>query len=250
MINLEILAVEDNILHQEQLRMHLGQIGFEKIFFARNDKDAIRLFRELKPGLVIMDIEIDGQHNGIELAEILMDIHSVPLIFATAKTDTDSIREAQRVHPYAYLTKPYSMENLKAAIEIARHQFENWKKKDDRSEDNLAEWVESEGGAIFTRQGNKLIRTPYSDIEYIKVEKDRYCRIKLGREDLIVRRKLKHFLELLPEQIFVQIHRSTIVNVQKIKSIDEFEQVVDLSNESLAYGSKFGSVLMDRIRFL
>ncbi|PJZ74208.1 hybrid sensor histidine kinase/response regulator [Leptospira perolatii] len=118
-----ILIVEDEWLLSFNLQKTLQNLGYKVAGVASNAKDAHEIFREANPDLVLMDISIEGDMDGIQTAQSLQRIKEVPIVFMTAYTDDSTFSRAMdSVSTYAYITKPFQNHQLKSSIEIALRQ--------------------------------------------------------------------------------------------------------------------------------
>src|SRR5205814_8211849 len=83
---------------------------------------ALRLVGESSPALVLMDIHLKGETDGVETARILRARHDVPVVFLTAYADAETLARAKLVEPHGYLLKPVNAEELRSVVEIALHK--------------------------------------------------------------------------------------------------------------------------------
>jgi two-component system, response regulator PdtaR len=114
-----ILVVEDDFLIASQAEVALQDAGFTLIGVAASAEEAIRLATVHHPALVIMDIRLAGQRDGVDAAIELFAEHGIRSIFATAHTDQSVIQRAAPANPIAWLQKPYSTESLVATVREA-----------------------------------------------------------------------------------------------------------------------------------
>lgn len=123
----KVLIVEDEAVLSALLKAQLERLDYKVLGVAASGEQAISMTEELNPELVLMDIMMPGQYNGIQAAEIINKEFNTPIIFLTARSDEESINEAKRIKPYGYLVKPVKIFDIKAAIEIAlsRRDLEN-----------------------------------------------------------------------------------------------------------------------------
>ena len=119
----KIMIVEDESIVALDLSMRLQKEGYDMVGIASNSDDAINIFTEQKPDLVLMDINIKGHKDGIETAAALKKIQDVPLIFLTAFSQNEYVTRAKTVNPSAYLVKPFNNDSLHTSIQIAIHNF-------------------------------------------------------------------------------------------------------------------------------
>lgn len=113
----KILIVEDERLLAISLKMDLEEIGFRDIRMVTNFDDACDAFRADEPEVVLMDVSIHGDKNGIETAQFLSGISAVPVIFLTGETDLEIRRQAESCsNCRGYLTKPIRIELLEPVL--------------------------------------------------------------------------------------------------------------------------------------
>jgi len=114
-----ILIVEDDFLLVKLLRMYLEQFEYEVAGVATTGEEAIRQAEELKPDLILMDIILDGEMDGIEAASVIHSRLDVPLIYVTAHGDQETLDRASMTKHAAYLVKPVMRHQLGVEIEKA-----------------------------------------------------------------------------------------------------------------------------------
>jgi DNA-binding NarL/FixJ family response regulator/DNA-binding PadR family transcriptional regulator len=118
----KVLLVDDEAIITLQLEQRLTRIGYKVVGMSASGEDAITKARSLKPEIVLMDIVMPGTINGIDAAKVIHDELDIPVIFITSYADDKIIEEAKQVHPYGYIVKPFTEQELKAAIEIALYR--------------------------------------------------------------------------------------------------------------------------------
>lgn len=120
-----ILIVEDEAITALELTRILQRWGFEVVGDVANGKNALKMAQELKPDLIIMDINLKGQMDGVDTAIAISKIYDVPIIFLTAHGNQATIRKAQAVKPVHYIIKPYRENELRFAVEsgIENHKI-------------------------------------------------------------------------------------------------------------------------------
>ena len=113
---MKILIVEDEALLAMSYKMALHGGACEVVGIARNAEEALRLTKEKQPEVVLMDIKLQGQVDGIEVArEILRDL-KISVIYMTGNTDEETKKRALGTHPMAYLEKPVDCEKLQQLL--------------------------------------------------------------------------------------------------------------------------------------
>jgi response regulator NasT len=119
---LKVLIVEDDTLVGISIRANLEQLGHSVVGQAATEAEAMEMFRQHQPNLVIMDIRLDGA-DGIELARKLLAERPVPVIIVSAFSDDELINRAVSAGVYGYLIKPATRESLSAQIAVAVGRF-------------------------------------------------------------------------------------------------------------------------------
>jgi CheY-like chemotaxis protein len=116
-----ILIVDDEIDYLTYLDETLTRMGYEIAGMAITGESAVENARLLRPDLILMNIAMTGQMDGIEASKIIHDEMNVPIIFLTSHTEKNFVERAKQVHPAAYLIKPVQENALEIAIELALH---------------------------------------------------------------------------------------------------------------------------------
>lgn len=114
-----LLIVEDEILLIKVLRNYLDRLNHQVIGEVGTGEEAISLAKKIQPDLILMDIGLSGDLNGIQTAEILIKENNLPVVFLTSFSDEETIDKAVEISPYGYLLKPLNKFALKAVIDIA-----------------------------------------------------------------------------------------------------------------------------------
>lgn len=117
-----ILIVEDERITSDHLRRLLTRLGYEVVGIANNGMRALELLKNLDVDLVIVDIGLPGNLDGVQIAQQAREDYDIPAVFLTAYSDPDTIRRARVSEPYGYIVKPFVEEELHATIEIALQQ--------------------------------------------------------------------------------------------------------------------------------
>ena len=141
---LSILLTEDDVDVARFLTIMLQTLGHCVAAVAKDGMEAVRLVGELKPDLVIMDIDLPGM-DGITATRHILKHTSVPVIISTGRTDGKALSDARELNIQAYLIKPFSVTQLKSTIAIALTQY--GRHKDDRKKIlQLSKALESKDG--------------------------------------------------------------------------------------------------------
>ena len=121
---INILIVEDELLIAKNLSPKLEKLGYQIADIVSSGADAIQRARELRPDLILMDIVIKGDIDGIETAAIINQELDIPIIYTTAYADDETLQRAEKTGSYGYLLKPFKEREMHATIKIAlsKHQ--------------------------------------------------------------------------------------------------------------------------------
>ncbi|MBN1432650.1 MAG: response regulator [Methanomicrobiaceae archaeon] len=130
----KILVVEDEVMVAMTLEDTLEALGYEVVGTADNGGDAVRLAIEKEPDLILMDIRIRGDIDGIEAAERIAETLDIPVVFLTAHSDEQTLMRALKTQPYGFLIKPFRERELYSNIEMAIHKHRVLKKRSQTEE--------------------------------------------------------------------------------------------------------------------
>lgn len=119
-----ILVVEDEAIIANDIRQSLEKLNFECIGTVRSGTEAIVLSKELSPDLILMDIRLKGELDGIETAAIINRRKKVPIVYLSALQDDEIIRKSRTTDPYGYLLKPVNERDLNSCIRMSLFKFE------------------------------------------------------------------------------------------------------------------------------
>jgi len=122
MKNTRILVVEDEAIVAMVIKKRLIELGYVVSGVAATGKDAINKVEGTFPDLVLMDIMLKGDMDGIEAAEEIRKRFSIPVIYLTAHSDEKTLERAKLTEPYGYILKPFTERDLSSNIEIAIHK--------------------------------------------------------------------------------------------------------------------------------
>lgn len=118
-MSVRILIVEDEQVVAMDLEMQLSSIGYQVTGIAETGHEALRLTEATKPDLILMDIHLQGDLDGIATAWEVHRLWNLPVVFVTAFASEEIQRRAKAASPFGFLTKPYRPEDVRAAISTA-----------------------------------------------------------------------------------------------------------------------------------
>jgi CheY-like chemotaxis protein len=125
-----ILIVEDQAIVAMTIETQLEELGYKVAGVAATGEAAIQLAREKKPDLILMDVNLEGEMDGITAAEHIGLFLDSPIIYLTAYSDAETVKRAGLTSPFTYLTKPYKLRDLHSNIEMALYKKKLGSKND------------------------------------------------------------------------------------------------------------------------
>ena len=126
METMTILVVEDEAVVREYIRGTLETLGYRVPATVANGRDAVTRAEKLRPDLVLMDIRLKGEIDGIEAASQIGAVYGIPVVYLTSYADEETLNRAKMTNPAGYIMKPFNEQELRATIEIAvyKHRME------------------------------------------------------------------------------------------------------------------------------
>jgi PAS domain S-box-containing protein len=121
--NPSIYIVEDERIIAKDIEATLRQFGYECVGYSISGEDALIKIPQLKPDLVLMDINLKEGITGVETAEKLKFITDVPVVYLTAYSDDKTLERGKKTEPYGYILKPFEERELHSIIEMALHKY-------------------------------------------------------------------------------------------------------------------------------
>jgi two-component system LytT family response regulator len=224
MSKVNILIVEDTFEESELLIDLLEDNNYEIVGVARNFKDALTLYHSKSIDLVIIDIFLDGQPEGILVAEMICTLPSggKPFVFLTSSKDRQIFERAKLTKPFSFLMKPFNELEVLYAIEMAIEKFYDQNQVFSSDE----QMVNSQDFLFIKKKGN-LVKVNKADISYIEVE-ERYCNIYTEKEKFLVQISLTKMETYLASEKFTRTHRNYIINKDHITEIDLTDNFIHL----------------------
>ena len=196
---------------------------------------ALEQLQLITPDLLLLDIKIEGDTDGITLAHQVKKKYSVPHIFLTSFYDEPTLLRARETSPHGYIVKPFEERDLLINVGLALHK---------RPEKTLQLPAIDK---FFIRNNQEMIAVDIKDILYVQAD-DNYATLYTTKQKHIVSHTLKSVEEKLVPQGFIRIHRSYLINFQKITSISEGYIYIDLHKVPL--GNSYREELVKLLTFL
>lgn len=199
MSKLNIYIVEDDPIIAITIETALKKQGYNICGNADNADEALEEIKETNPDLVLLDIQLDGEKDGVDLAECL-DRLEKPYLYLTSQTDPHTIKRVKETRPLGYIVKPFTENGLRSNIEVAWNSYKN-----DEEYLNFS-------------ANNEHYKVKQSQILYLKAY-DNYCYVITSEHEYLVPKTLKFLAEQLNSEKFIKTHRSYFVNLLKIEAL-------------------------------
>jgi DNA-binding LytR/AlgR family response regulator len=245
MAGIKVLLVEDDWIISKEISYSLHDLGFDVIGTCVTGEEALKLIKANKPDIVLLDIDLSSEMTGIDVAKKLKQENIVPFIFLTALADSKTIEMAKVAEPYAYLIKPVNRDTLYSTIEITLHNAAR-RNEPLPSMVPLKENLTMEDG-IFIKANKRLEKVLLRDILMVEAY-DIYAMIYTLNNKYLLNSSLKIVEDKFPSSRFIRVHRSYIVNIDKIDAIEESDLIVN--NNRIPIGKTYKDDLMKRLSFL
>lgn len=246
-----ILVVEDESIVSKDIQHSLKKLGYNVIGAASTGEKALEIARTERPDIVLMDIMLKGDMNGIETAEIIRSELSVPVVFLTAYADESTLSRAKVTEPYGYIIKPFKEIDLHTSIEMAIYKHGK-EQEIIRERDLLYSIVENKEGStdfIFVKSNSKLVKLKTSDIFYIEALKD-YVVIHTGDTRYTIHSTMKEIENKMGSSDFIRVHRSFIVRLDKIASIEFPNLTLENDKKVIPIGGSYRDELNSKIKMV
>lgn len=232
---IKILIVEDERIISLNLSSILKDLGYIVLKPAANYDAAIKMLASEKPDFVILDINIEGEKSGIDIAKHITENYKIPFIFLTSNADTITLNSAKSTKPSAYLIKPFNKDSLYTTIELA---VSNYQDQINVTPVNTKEIFKD---TIFIKKNHVFYKLKLEDILFIKSDHV-YLEIhSLNNETHMIRASFNKFYEKLPEN-FYRVQRSFIVNLNYLNSI--YSAHVDINGVEIPIGATYRDGLL------
>ncbi len=224
MSSLKILIIEDDIVIANELQEQLLEFGYLITDNVDNSDDALLAFRRRLPDLVVCDINLGGSKlDGIELVEEFNAIEKVPVIFLTSYGDSETVGRAKETNPAYYLIKPCNELQLQIALDFAVSNFTSQKTADPSHSLRLHSppscLMYSSKDYVFVKDRTKYVRIEIADIVWVEALGPN-VKIYTSETVAVLAANLSSFTRQVSNPVLQRVHRSYVVNVDKIIAFD------------------------------
>lgn len=248
MSKINVLVVEDESIVSKDIQHSLKKLGYNIVGASATGEKAIELAVSENPDVILMDIMLKGEMNGIEAADAIKKKFSVPIIFLTAYADELTLSKAKITQPYGYILKPFKEIDLHTTIEMAiyKHGKEQELVKERDLLFSIVENKEETRDFIFVKSNNKLVKLKTSDIYYIEALKD-YVVIHTQDRRYTIHSTMKYIEAKMGNEEFLRVHRSYIIRLDKIATIENPNLTLENVEKIIPIGGSYREALTKKI---
>jgi DNA-binding LytR/AlgR family response regulator len=240
--HLKIGIVEDDMIIAGAITEMLLEIGYDVPDNATRYSEAIELIENEKPDLLLLDINLVGQMDGIDVADTVSKKFDIPFIFLTANMDSATIQRAKQVKPSAYLAKPVTKDQLYSAIEIA---FSNFNSSRSQDKTRPSEDAQPARDSVFIKDGHSFRKVYYKELIYLESEAN-YVAVHLSTgKKILIRSTLDDFINQLDTDAFLRVHRGYAVNIALIDGV--FPAEVSVGGVKIPVGRTYKELLREKL---
>ncbi|MDX5325540.1 MAG: LytTR family transcriptional regulator DNA-binding domain-containing protein [Bacteroidota bacterium] len=239
------LIVEDDPVIGADLKWFMKDFGYAPLPPVRTVDDALLMLETVHPDLILIDVTLEGDRDGIHLAEIIREKHDLPIIFITAHHDRKTIDRIKSTRPSAYLVKPIDEHNLQTSIELALYNHSHQKLSPRSSMEEEHDFVS--GDHFFIKVKNQLKKVLIDDILMLEAY-DNYSYLYTSDQKHLISSTLKSLEQKLPSNRFLRVHRSYIVQLPAVEGIQE--DVILIGDHHIPIGKTYREDFMKRIDLL
>lgn len=223
-----------------KISLHLTTLGYEVTAILPRGEEAIRHVEDNAPDIILMDINLKGQLDGIETATAIQKFAEIPIIYLTANTDDGTFNRAKPTRPYAFISKPFKQLDVQRAVELTISRMaENQTGKIDaietpetavpttstvNSDDANAPFIMSD--RIFVKHKEKMVKVFIEDILFLEADRN-YSKISTKNKEYLLGTTLKIMEDKLPKPQFIRVHRSFLVNLKQIDEVSENHVIIN-----------------------
>jgi len=237
---MRILIVEDEMMIGAKLSLHLEKLGYDVAGIIPRGEEAIAHVQSNQPDLIFMDIQLNGAMDGIETAAKIKSTHDIPIIFLTANADDSHFERAKETKPEAFISKPYSVKDIKRAIELALSRLSE-------EEIEIEETAFQLNDRIFVKMKEQRVKLLIQDIIFIESDRN-YCNIHTHDHIYTLAVTLKVMDTKLPSEHFLRVHRSYIVNQSAIDAVAENYLVIQ--KKPIPISKAYKAVIANRLNLI
>ena len=231
---LSVLVVEDEAFIADELCLQLAKLGYNVLGHTTTGEEAIKMAAQLRPNVILLDVELEGQLDGIETALLLRREVETVIIFLTQYTDSTTFARARKAGPAAFLEKPFNPGGLKTTVQLAL----------DRQR-GVPYHYGLANSSIFLRNREQHVKIPLRNILCVRAERA-YCQvITLDGQSYQQSVPMNAMVGRIQSANLMQIHKSVTLNLDHVTAVAGNE--LTAAGQSLVLGKIFSRLVKQRL---
>jgi len=213
MPNTKVLIVEDEPIIAADLENQLQKAGLNVLDTLDDGESVMTFLKTSQPDVILMDIQIYGDLDGIDLANHINQQYTIPVIFLTSNTDNKTFNRAKFSFPHSYLSKPFRINDVLRSIELAVNLS-------DQSEEEENSNLEFLKDRIFIREKDSMVKVLFDDILYVEAD-GAYTKVITTDKTYVLSQTLKKTESSIITNFIVKVHRSYLANIKNVDRITD-----------------------------
>jgi DNA-binding LytR/AlgR family response regulator len=231
----KIIIVEDEALIADHLAAQLESIGYEVVAIVDRSEDLFLELDKQRVDLILLDIQIEGDLDGVDVAQVLNQNYKIPFVFISSNTDDRTLSRVRHTQPSGFISKPFNLEQLRSVLKLIPEPV---------AKNSVADQGEP---SFFIKDTLGHIRVNYRDILYAKAD-DNYTQLITTSKRHVLSSTLKEVESKLLPFGFIRCHRSYIVNLSKVDRIGA--NFVTINAQEIPVSESYRKQLTDSIDLL
>ncbi len=215
MNEIQILVVEDEPIIADDLVFMLEEMGYPNVDTVHYGEKAINKMQEKAYDLLLLDINLEGVIDGIQVAENAHSNHSMPYIFLTSLSDEKTIERVKKTSPAAYLVKPIDEKDLRVNIELTLNKAIQ-----------ITAQKKEYPSIYYIKDRSRMSKVKTDNILYLEGSNN-YTIVHTPDKKYVISQTLKKVAESMNPEQFIRIHKSAIINLPKIDEIVDAHVVIN-----------------------
>ncbi|MCR9172605.1 MAG: LytTR family transcriptional regulator DNA-binding domain-containing protein [bacterium] len=229
-----IVIVEDEALIADHLALLLVDLKYEVLAIVDSADELFAVLDTSRPDLVLLDIQIQGALDGVDISHVLNSKYELPFVFISSNTDDKTLSRVKHANPAGFISKPFKVEQLRSVLALLPA------KKPDAKQEEI-------NSHFFVKDALGHVRLAYEDVLYAKAD-DNYTHLHTKDKRYVLSATLKKTEEQLASHGFIRCHRSYLVNLKKIERLGG--NFVLIGNEEIPVSETLRKNIVERLDLL
>ena len=244
---ISILIVEDNMIIGAKVSMLLTELGYEVAGIIPRAEEALLNIENNPPDILLLDIHLKGNMDGIELAHQMQVSRDIPIIYLTSNSDEKTFDRAKKTRPFAFISKPYKKLDLQRAVELTLSRMADKNTEAKSTPQDESPFILSD--RIFVRHKDKMVKVFIHDILFVEADRN-YCMVHTTEKEFLLTVPLKVLEGHLPDGKFMRVHRSFVVNLGKIDALADNHEYLVFGQKNVPVSRRFKEAVVKRLRLI